>query len=111
VSTVALVTLLGWTCYAGAAGALAAYLVLVLGRQGWRRPWNAAGLVLISVALSQTPFLFDEAMYGRGLGTAMIVTFCLLASAIVQAYTALRPRRRGEETQAAETAGAQGQDA
>ena len=110
-STVALVTWLGWACYAGAAGTLVAYLVQVLGRQGWRRPWNAAGLVFTSVALSQTPFLFDEAMYGRGLGTAMIVTFCLLASAIVQAYTALRPRRRGEETQAAETVGAQGQDA
>ena len=64
-----------------------------------------------SVALSQTPFLFDEALYGRGLGTALIVTVCLIASAVVQAYTALRPRRRSHEAEAAEAPGAQGQDA
>jgi hypothetical protein len=111
VTSVVLVTWLGWACYAGAAGSLAAYLALILKRQGWRRPWNAAGLVFISLALSQTPFLFDEALQGRGVGAAMVVTFCLLASAIVQTYTALRPRRRGEEAEAAGTAGARGQDA
>ena len=107
----ALVTWLGWACYVGAAASLVAYVVQVTRRRIWRRPWNAAGLVFISVALSQTPFLFNEAMYGKGLATAMIVTFCLLASAILQVYTALRPRRRSDDRPAAETAGAQGQDA
>jgi hypothetical protein len=102
VSSLAVVTWLGWACYAGAAVALVAYLVQVAGRGRWRRPWNAAGLVFTSVALSQTPYLFDPAMYGRSLRTAVVVTVCMVAAAALQAFTALRPRR---------AAAAQGQDA
>lgn len=110
-TSAALVTWLGWACYAGAAASLGAYLAVVLGRQGWRRPWNAAGLVFTSLALSQTPYLFDEALHGRGVGAALTVTFCLLAAAAAQAYAALRPRRRDGVAAAAGAAKVQGQDA
>ena len=89
----AVVTWLGWACYAGAAAALAAYVAQISGRGGRRRPWNAAGLFFTCIALSQTPSLFDAAMYGRGLWPAAVVTVCLVASAAIQAFTALRPRR------------------
>ena len=38
------VNLLGWLCYLGAAAAIVVYLIHFAKRQGWRRPWNAAGL-------------------------------------------------------------------
>ena len=87
---------LGWACYAGAAGAIAVYVLHFTGRQGWKRPWNAAGLFFTSIALSQTPFLFQYAADSRGLRTGLIVTLSLLASAGVQALTALRRRGAGD---------------
>jgi hypothetical protein len=97
VNTGAVVTWLGWACYAGAAAAIIAYVVHFAGRQGWKRPWNAAGLFFTSIALSQVPFLFEGAIYGRGLRTAVIVTVCLLAATGLQAFIALRRRRRRED--------------
>ncbi len=89
----ALIVWLGWACYAGAAGAIAALVIPVLGGHGWKRPWNAAGLFFTSIALSQTPFLFQGAYDAKGLRTAAIVTACLDAAAALQAVLALRPRR------------------
>jgi len=98
VSPLAVVTWLGWACYTGAAGTLAAYVALIAGRRRWRRAWNAAGLFFTSIALSQTPSLFGGVLYGRGVWTAAAVTACLLASAALQAVAALRPRRPQPQT-------------
>ena len=84
---------LGWVCYAGAGAMLIAYAVLFARGQGWTRPWNAAGLVFISIALSQTPSLFRNVYNSRELFTAATVTLCLLAAGALQAVTALRPRK------------------
>ena len=84
---------LGWACYAGAAVAIVVYVVHFAGRQGWKRPWNAAGLFFTSIALSQTPFLFQTVADRRGVRTAFIVTLCLLAATGLQAVIALRHRR------------------
>jgi hypothetical protein len=89
----AVITLLGWTCYLGAAAAIAAYVLHFAGGRGFKRPWNAAGLFFSSIALSQTPFLFQDVTDPRGLRSAAIVTFSLVAGVAVQAYAALRQRR------------------
>ena len=91
----ALIIWLGWACYLGAAAAIAAYVAHFAGRQGWRRPWNAAGLFFTSISLSQTPSLFEDATDPKGLRTAVVVTACLLAATGLQAFTALRHRRDG----------------
>ncbi len=93
-----LIVWLGWACYLGAAAAIVAYVAHFAGRQGWKRPWNAAGLFFTSIALSQTPFLFEDATDPAGLRIASLVTVCLLASVGLQAFTALR-HRRGEPDQ------------
>ena len=95
-----LVTWLGWACYAGAAVAIGVYVIHFAGRQGWKRPWNAAGLFFTSIALSQTPFLFQSVPDTRSLRTAIIVTASLLASTGLQAFIALRRRRRREDAAA-----------
>ena len=84
---------LGWACYIGAAIAIVVYVVHFAGRQGWKRPWNAAGLFFTSIALSKTPSLFRY-VDNRGVSAAAIVTLCLLAACAVQAFTALRRRRQ-----------------
>ena len=89
-----MITWLGWACYIGAAIAIIVYVVHFAGRQGWKRPWNAAGLFFTSIALSQTPFLFQYVGDSRGVGAAAIVTLCLLAACAVQAFSALRRRRQ-----------------
>ena len=89
-----IITWLGWTCYLGAAVAIVVYVVHFAGRQGWRRPWNAAGLFFTSIALSQTPFLFQYVADSRGVWAALVVTLALLAATGVQAFSALRRRRR-----------------
>ena len=91
---------LGWACYAGALAAIVVYVVHFAGRQGWRRPWNAAGLFFTAIALTQVPILFQDAL-GQ-LWRATLVVFCLLAATAVQAYTALRPRRRADDPAAAQ---------
>ena len=91
------ITWLGWACYAGAAAAIIVYVIHFAGRQGWKRPWNAAGLFFTSIALSQTPFLFQTVFDKRGLLTAALVTVCLLAATALQAVTALRRRKRRAE--------------
>ena len=92
-----IITGLGWACYAGAAASIIVYVVHFAGRQGWKRPLNAAGLFFTSIALSWTPFLFQTVMDGRGLRNAAIVTVCLLAAAILQSMTALRRRKRRDD--------------
>ena len=77
-----IITWLGWACYLGALVAIVVYVIHFAGRQGWKRPWNAAGLFFTSIALSQTPFLFQYALDARGLRTAFIVTLCLLAAGV-----------------------------
>lgn len=88
------VTWLGWLCYAGAAAAIIVYLIHFAGRQGWKRPWNAAGLFFTAIALTQAPALFQEATH---LWHCVLLTLCLLAATALQAFTALRRRRRRED--------------
>ena len=95
---------LGWACYAGAAVAIVVYVIQFAGRQGWKRPWNAAGLFFTSIALSQTPFLFQTVADRRGVRTAFIVTLCLLAATGLQAFVALRRRRARDDDALADTA-------
>ena len=87
---------LGWACYAGALAAIVVYVIHFAERQGWKRPWNAAGLFFTSIALTQTPFLFTS-VDTRGLRSAALVTVCLLAATALQAFVALRRRRRRED--------------
>ena len=96
----AVITWLGWACYLGAGVAILAYVAHFAGRQGWRRPWNAASLIFTSLSLSQIPFLIANASSARDLGRAVIVTVCLLAATGLQAFTALRRRRRREDVPA-----------
>jgi predicted membrane-bound spermidine synthase len=98
------VTLLGWLCYLGAAVAIVVYLIHFAGRQGWKRPWNAAGLFFTAIALSQVPSLFQEGLAGRTLVAAAAVTLCLLAATALQAVTAMRRRRRREDQPSSEAA-------
>ena len=84
---------LGWACYLGAAVAILVYVIHFAGRQGWRRPWNAAGLFFTSIALSQTPYLFQAVTDRRGIRSAFVVTICLLAATGLQAFIALRRRK------------------
>ncbi len=101
-SAVQMVTFLGWACYAGALVSIIVYVIHFAGRQGWKRPWNAAGLFFTSIALSWTPFLFQTVSDKRGVRDALIVTVCLLAAAGLQAMTALRRRKRRDDAPAAE---------
>ncbi|HEY5412091.1 MAG TPA: hypothetical protein VIJ94_15320 [Caulobacteraceae bacterium] len=83
---------LGWACYAGAAFAIVVYLAHLLGSQPHKRPWGAAGLLFTSLALGQTPFLFEDAYSGGQITRAVIVAACLLAALAFQAYALLRLR-------------------
>jgi hypothetical protein len=104
-TTTALINLLGWACYAGALVAIVVYIVHFAGRQGWKRPWNAAGLFFTSIALSATPSLFRDAIDAGEVRAAAIVTLCLLAATGLQAFTALRRRRvRADDAPAGEAA-------
>jgi hypothetical protein len=88
-----MITVLGWLCYAAGAIALLVYIIHFAGRQGWRRPWNAAGLFFTALALAQVPTLFRNAVELSELRAAVIVTICLIAATGLQALTALRKRR------------------
>ena len=96
-SAVLLVVWLGWACYAGALAAIVVYVIHFAGRQGWKRPWNAAGLFFTAIALTQIPFLFEGAFYRGRLWRPVIVTVCLLTATGLQAMTALRRRRRADD--------------
>ena len=87
------VTWLGWLCYAGAAVAIIGDLIHFAGRQGWKRPWNAAGLFFTAIALSQAPSLFQEA---SSLRAPVLLTVSLLAATGLQAFIAMRRRKRRE---------------
>jgi predicted metal-binding membrane protein len=87
------VSWLGWLCYAGAAVAIGVYIFHFASRQGWRRPWNAAGLFFTAIALTQAPSLFQEA---TSLRSPLILTACLLVATGLQAFTAMRRRKRRE---------------
>jgi hypothetical protein len=95
-----LVTWLGWICYADAAFAIVIYGVHFAGRQGWRRPWNAAGLFFTAIAMTQAPTLMQEAEGSGSLRSAVILTLCLLAATGLQAVTAMRRRKRREDAPA-----------
>jgi hypothetical protein len=103
VSPGAIVATLAWLCYAGAAAALGVYVLHFTKGKGFRRPWTAAGLFFNSIALSQTPFLFEDAEDTPGLRTSIIVTVCLLAGAGLQARNALRPGNGGGDGHGDET--------
>ena len=96
-----MITTLGWLCYAAGVVAIVVYIIHFAGRQGWKRPWNAAGLFFTALALSQVPSLFRNAMDLGELRAAVIVTICLVAATGLQAMTALRKRRRREDDAAA----------
>ena len=94
-----LLTWLGWACFAGGGSAIAVYILHFLKRQGWRRPWNAAGLFFSAIALTQIPsFLLADA--GAAFAHKVIAVICLLVGVAVQAVMALRTRRRGDERRA-----------
>jgi hypothetical protein len=83
---------LGWACYAGAAFAIVVYLAHLLGPQPHKRPWGAAGLLFTSLALGQTPFLFEDAYSGVQIGRAALVSACLLLALLLQAFALFRVR-------------------
>ena len=83
---------LGWACYAGAAFAIVVYLAHLLGPQSHKRPWGAAGLLFTSLALGQTPFLFEDAYSGAQVTRAVLVTACLLLALLLQAFALFRVR-------------------
>ena len=95
-----ILTWLGWACYAGALAAIVVYVIHFAGRQGWKRPWNAAGLFFTAIALTQTPSLFLGGYDRAQLGRDATVTVCLLAATGLQAFTALRRRRRAGDAAA-----------
>jgi hypothetical protein len=97
-----LVTWLGWICYADAAAAIVVYLVHFGGRQGWRRPWNAAGLFFTAIAMTQAPSLMQDAT--GSLRGSVILTVCLVIATGLQAMSAMRRRRRREDTPATASA-------
>ncbi len=82
---------LGWACYAGAAFAIVVFLTHLLGSRPHKRPWSAAGLLFTSLAMGQTPFLFEDAYSGAQIARAVIVTGCLLLAAGLQAYLLISP--------------------
>ena len=88
-----MITILGWLCYAAGAVALGVYIIHFAGRQGWRRPWNAAGLFFTALALAFLPSLFRNAVDLGELRAAVIVTICLIGATGLQALTALRRRK------------------
>ena len=92
-----MITTLGWLCYGAGVVAIVVYILHFAGRQGWKRPWNAAGLFFTSLALSQVPVLFRGAAELGELRAAVVVTICLIAATALQAMTALRRRRRGDD--------------
>ena len=92
-------TALGWTCYLAATAAIGIYLLQLFGRQGWKRPWNAAGLFFTALVLIQTPFLLHSAIEQGQNWRAIGVTACLLIATGLQAMTALRRRRRADDAQ------------
>jgi hypothetical protein len=105
VSPAGLIVWLGWACYAGALAAIVVYVIHFAGRQGWKRPWNAAGLFFTSIALSQIPPLFVGGYDRASMWRAITVTLCLLVATGLQAFTALRRRRRrADDAPAPETA-------
>jgi hypothetical protein len=98
-----MITILGWLCYATGAAALAVYIIHFAGRQGWKRPWNAAGLFFTALALAQIPTLFRNAVELSELRAAVVVTICLIGATGLQALTALR-KRRDRDSEPAEAA-------
>ena len=83
---------LGWACYAGAAFAIVVFLTHLLGSRPHKRPWSAAGMLFTSLAMGQTPFLFEDAYSGAQIARAAIVTACLLLGVGLQAYLLISPR-------------------
>jgi len=89
-----ILTWLGWACFAGGASALVIYGVHFARRQGWRRPWNAAGLLFNAAALTQVPFFLHQGAQDQGFISGVTGVACLLIGVLIQAVTALRTRRR-----------------
>jgi len=87
-----LIIWLGWACYAGAAFAIVVFLNHLLGSRTHKRPWSAAGMLFTSLAMGQTPFLFEDAYSGAQIARAAIVTLCLVLAVALQAYLLISPR-------------------
>jgi len=83
---------LGWACYAGAAFAIVVFLRHLLSSKPHKRPWSAAGLLFTSLAMGQTPFLYEDAYSRAQLARAAVVTACLLMAVALQAYLLINPR-------------------
>lgn len=89
-----ILTWLGWFCFAGGGSALVVYVVQFARRQEWRRPWNAAGLIFTAVALTQLPMFLHQGAQDQGFMSGVLAVSCLSVAVILQAVTALRPRRQ-----------------
>ena len=83
---------MGWVCYAGAAFAIVVFLTHLLGSRPHKRPWSAAGMLFTSLAMGQTPFLFEEAYTSSQISRAAIVSLCLVLAVSLQAYLLISPR-------------------
>jgi hypothetical protein len=104
VSATDTISILGWLCYAAGAFALVVYVIHFADRQGWKRPWNAAGLFFTAIALAQVPPLFRNSNDNGELFAAIVVTLCLVIATGLQAMTALRKRRRSDDVAAGASA-------
>ena len=87
-----LIIWMGWVCYAGAAFAIVVFLTHLLGSRPHKRPWSAAGMLFTSLAMGQTPFLFQDAYSGAQISRAAIVTLCFVLAVTFQAYLLISPR-------------------
>lgn len=94
---VQIITWLGWACFAGGAVAIAVYALHFAKRQGWRRPWNAAGLFFTAIALTQIPMFLVAGAEGGGFPNAVAAVFCLLIAVAIQSIMAMRTRRRSDD--------------
>jgi peptidoglycan/LPS O-acetylase OafA/YrhL len=91
-----ILTALGWACFAGGGAAIGVYLLHFLRRQGWRRPWNAAGLLFTAIALTQVPLYLVSGAAGASFPAGVISVVCLLVGVGIQSVMALRTRRGGD---------------
>jgi len=92
-----ILTWLGWACFAGGAASIVVYVVHFTNRQGWRRPWNAAGLIFTAIALTQVPMFLHHGAQAQGFLSGVLAIVCLLVAVGLQSVTALRARRRTDD--------------
>ncbi len=88
---------LGWLCYLAAALAILAYVIHVVRRPSWQRPWNAAGLFFTGLALTQLPSFMIDGGDGPAFLNAVLAVVSLMLPATLQGDVALRTRRRADD--------------